>query len=176
MTFPPDKDFDLFRKSFQDARPVRSRRTHIRKPHPDVAPHFSRKAQAEILEQSLLDDPERVGQAEPMNYCIGGLSRRAFRQLKRGRLPIEGELDLHGYSRQEAHARINEFMKQAEIRGWRCIRIVHGKGRRSGPEGPVLKGLVGRWLRMRKEVVAYCSARAIDGGSGALYVLLRHRY
>jgi DNA-nicking Smr family endonuclease len=52
------------------------------------------------------------------------------------------------------------------------VRIIHGKGLRSGPSGPVIKRRIGRWLRRRNEVLAYCSARPVDGGTGAIYLLL----
>jgi len=54
----------------------------------------------------------------------------------------------------------------------RCVRIIHGKGRRSGPRGPVLKNMVSKVLQKTAAVVAFTSARPIDGGTGALYVLL----
>jgi DNA-nicking Smr family endonuclease len=73
----------------------------------------------------------------------------------------------------DARAALKDFLFNALSSHMRCIRIVHGKGRRSGPRGPVLKNLVNRWLRQIDAVVAFGSARPNDGGSGAVYVLLR---
>jgi DNA-nicking Smr family endonuclease len=72
----------------------------------------------------------------------------------------------------EAKAALYEFLSAAGLAGIRCVRVIHGKGRRSGHQGPVLKRKLGRWLQLRDDVLAYCSARPVDGGTGAVYVLL----
>jgi DNA-nicking Smr family endonuclease len=72
----------------------------------------------------------------------------------------------------EAKQALREFLALALMRQWRCVRIVHGKGLRSGHRGPVLKAMVGAMLRKLGPVLAYVSARPVDGGTGALYVLL----
>ncbi|MEX0606657.1 MAG: Smr/MutS family protein, partial [Halofilum sp. (in: g-proteobacteria)] len=85
---------------------------------------------------------------------------------------IDAELDLHGMTRVEAATALEQFMRECRQRRLGCVRIVHGKGRRSSDQGPVLKPAVANWLRRRNEVLAFTSARPVDGGSGALYVLL----
>ena len=102
-----------------------------------------------------------------------GVRTSVLRRLRRGLYPIEDELDLHGLSQTEARDRLAEFIAFHRNAGHRCLRIIHGKGYRSGARGPILKIAVNSWLRRLGDVVAFTSARAIDGGTGAVYVLLR---
>jgi DNA-nicking Smr family endonuclease len=96
-----------------------------------------------------------------------------LRKLRRGQYAVEAELDLHGLTRHVAHAALRQFLNDCVLRGLRCVRVIHGKGLRSGPSGPVLKEGVDHWLRKLDNVAAFASARPVDGGTGALYVLLR---
>ena len=86
---------------------------------------------------------------------------------------VEAEIDLHGMTGAEAKAALREFILEAVNRRMSCVRIIHGKGRRSGPRGPVLKNVVNQWLQRIDNIQAFGSARQVDGGSGAVYVLLR---
>ena len=95
-----------------------------------------------------------------------------LRKLRRGDYRVQGEIDLHGLNVSEAKQALREFLAQALMRQWRCVRIIHGKGLRSGNRGPVLKAMVGATLRKVGPVLAYVSARQVDGGTGAVYVLL----
>ena len=104
-----------------------------------------------------------------------GIDRRRFERLKQGRLPIEGVLDLHGRTQVEAHLALEHFLARAQLRGWRCVLIVTGKGQAGGG---VLRHMLPRWLaeaRHRQYVVAYTPARPGHGGEGAFYVLVKRR-
>ena len=103
----------------------------------------------------------------------GGLQQRVLRKLRRGQFAIEAELDLHGYIVPEAREALAVFLRDAQLTGKRCVRIIHGKG--LGAEGrlPVLKIKVNSWLRQKDQVLAFCSTRPQDGGTGAVYVLLK---
>jgi DNA-nicking Smr family endonuclease len=106
-----------------------------------------------------------------------GLDRRTARRLRRGELPIEDWLDLHGRTQEEAHAALGRFLAAAEAAGRRCVLVITGKGAR-GEGGGVLRRMVPRWLNEpanRARVVALAPARPRDGGEGALYLLLRRR-
>jgi DNA-nicking Smr family endonuclease len=96
-----------------------------------------------------------------------------MRRLKRGLIPVDDELDLHGLTQTAARDALADFIARARDSGHRCVRVIHGKGYRSGARGPVLKTAVNLWLRRLSDVIAFASARAIDGGTGAVYVLLR---
>jgi DNA-nicking Smr family endonuclease len=108
-----------------------------------------------------------------LSFQRAGVRIQSMRRLRRGLYPVEGELDLHGFNQAEARQRLADFLARSRDGGCRCVRIVHGKGYRSGARGPVLKTAVNLWLRRHMDVMAFVSARAIDGGSGAVYVLLR---
>ena len=95
-----------------------------------------------------------------------------MRRLRRGHYRVEMELDLHGLIVPEAKQALREFLSRAIARQCRCVRIIHGKGLGSGPRGPVIKQAVNVILRRTEPVVAFCSARQVDGGTGAIYVLL----
>ena len=96
----------------------------------------------------------------------------AWRRLRRGQIAIEAEIDLHGLTRHAAHDALREFLRDCVRRDLRCVRVIHGKGLRSGPGGPVLKHVAEHWLQHVENVLAYVAARPADGGGGAVYVLL----
>ena len=108
--------------------------------------------------------------------AVIGVDRRLADRLKRGRLPIDATLDLHGLTQSEAHAAVQGFVARAAERGRRTLLIVTGKGRRDG--AGVLKSALPRWLNeapVRDDILALAEARPEHGGSGAFYVLLRRR-
>jgi DNA-nicking Smr family endonuclease len=111
--------------------------------------------------------------AGALSFARGGVGDRVLRRLRRGLYPIEDELDLHGLTQSAARDRLANFLSHARDAGRRCVRVIHGKGYRSGARGPVLKTAVNLWLRRHGDVMAFTSARVIDGGTGAVYVLLR---
>jgi len=96
-----------------------------------------------------------------------------MKELRRGKLPPQDYIDLHGLTSHAAHEILRDFILSSHRRGLRCVRVVHGKGISSGAKGPVLKAGVNAWLRHWDEVKAFCSAQDRDGGTGAVYVLLR---
>lgn len=170
-----EKDGDLFRDAIGDVRPVRNDR------HPDLRPlpkpHLrhspsSPKSLMEDFLQNPPDDPH-LQPGDVLSYTQPGLSRQTLRRLRRGQYRIDAELDLHGLGLNEARQTLLGFIREQQKRHHGCVRIIHGKGWRSGNLGPVLKPAVNHWLRQLEEVLAFVSARPKDGGTGALYVLLR---
>jgi DNA-nicking Smr family endonuclease len=130
---------------------------------------------AESLDESmpLIGAPDDVTGDAALSFQRPGVRIQVMRRLRRGLFPIEDELDLHGLSQTAARDRLADFIARSRDGGCRCVRIIHGKGYRSGARGPVLKSAVNLWLRRHMDVMAFVSARAIDGGGGAMYVLLR---
>ena len=108
-----------------------------------------------------------------LSFHRAGVGSDVVTRLRRGHWSIQGELDLHGLRRDEAREQLAAFMREAARRGWRCLRVVHGKGHGSPGRQPVLKAKVQRWLGQRDEVLAFTQASAPQGGAGALIVLLR---
>jgi len=164
----------LFREAMREVRPLEHDRRAPDGPRP--APHPAQRdaddAEArEALASGTLDEAE-TDAGEELFHARPGLQKRVLRRLRRGQYALEGELDLHGMTRAQAADALAGFLADAHRRRLGCVRIIHGKGRRSSNEGPVLKPAVAGWLRRRREVLAFCTARPVDGGSGAMYVLL----
>ncbi len=100
----------------------------------------------------------------------------ALRQLRRGRLPIDARMDMHGMGVTEARARLDTFLRGARTRGERCVLVIHGKGAHSPGGTGILRGEIAAWLSQdgsSESVAAFATARREDGGEGAVYVLLR---
>jgi DNA-nicking Smr family endonuclease len=174
MSKSKDTDLELFREAMRDVRRLSSS-THIERPKPAPKARFMRADQREVLRESLLPvtDPALLETGDELSFKREGIPDTVLRKLRRGEFVVNAELDLHGMNAADARAAMKDFLLDALSSRVRCVRIVHGKGRRSGPKGPVLKNLVNRWLRQIDAVVAFGSARPNDGGSGAVYVLLR---
>jgi len=126
--------------------------------------------------RDLLSDPVGATDMQPgdeLRFLRTGMDPRILRKLKRGQYRQQDELDLHGLFASEARQAVAAFLNEVRAHERLCVRIVHGKGLRSRQQGPVLKGLVDHWLRQRDDVLAFASARPVDGGTGAVYVLLK---
>lgn len=140
-------------------------------------PRLRKAGAAALAAESIAADlplvEANVTAADALSFHRPGVRDQVLRRLRRGLYPVEDELDLHGQSQANARDLLAEFITLCRHAGCRCVRIIHGKGYRSGARGPVLKSAVNEWLRRHPEVLAFTSARAIDGGTGAVYVLLR---
>ncbi len=171
----PEDDRRLFREAMRDVKPLeRSTRAAYERPKPRPAARFARADRLAVLEESLFAgpiDPALEG-GEALVFRRAGVSSTVLRRLRRGEYRVQGEIDLHGLTVRQAREALREFLSEALRRHWRCVRIVHGKGLRSGHRGPVLKSTVAAVLGRIAPVLAYVSARPVDGGTGALYVLL----
>jgi DNA-nicking Smr family endonuclease len=138
-------------------------------------PRQRERDEQQALRESMsdgLDGDALLETDESLSFRRPHVGPDVVRKLRRGHWAIQAELDLHGLNRDAARARLADFIRQAQRRGLRCVRVVHGKGHGSPGKTPVLKGRVQRWLTQRQEVSAYTQARAADGGAGAVVVLL----
>jgi len=170
---PSDEDRELFRKAVEGVRPLPERAEPPAQPAAPPRARFRRADEAAVLEESLAMNPEaESGTGQDLSFRRASVSLPVFRKLKRGEFSVRDEIDLHGYTAIEAREALYEFLAEAGNARMRCVRVIHGKGLRSGHQGPVLKRKLGRWLQMRDDVLAYCSARPVDGGTGAVYLLL----
>lgn len=172
---PADDERVAFQEAVADARPLSSDRVHHEPPPPPAIPRHSRNDAAAALAESLagpdLLDLQLEGGDEAA-WLRPGLPRNVLRDLRRGRWVIQAQLDLHGMNRDEARVAVSRFVHESRQLDHRCLRIVHGKGLGSPGREPVLKKLVQGWLAQKREVLAYCQARATEGGAGAVIVLL----
>ena len=174
-TAAEDEDGSLFRRAVADARPLeRSVVDPVHKRLPARA-RFTRRDERDVLEESLgapLAETEG-GSGDALSFCRAAVGRRTLRKLARGKFSVQDEFDLHGMTVAEAREALKAFIESSLSGGLTCVRIIHGKGLGSGHGGPVLKRKVDVWLRQWDDVLAFVSAKPIDGGTGALYVLLR---
>ena len=165
----------LFREAVRDVRRLRTDTVVPTKPKPLARARFRRADEQDVLKESLLPvaDPATLETGDELSFRRSGVPETILRKLRRGEYVVEAETDLHGLTAVESRSVLREFVGNAVARNLTCVRIIHGKGKRSGPRGPVLKNVVNAWLRQSNAVTAFGSARSVDGGSGAVYVLLR---
>lgn len=114
-----------------------------------------------------------IGIADKLYFKRPGIQQKIMEKLRKGRVRIENQIDLHGMTVVVAEKSLNSFLESCLQSNYRCIRIIHGKGTGSANRKPVIKNRVNDWLRMNRNILAFCSAKANDGGTGAIYVLLR---
>ena len=177
---PADADVDLS-QAFADVAPLRSRnRAPVVRARPASLPAKRLADEAEALAMSkhgVEPSPATwdVGQEleAEQTFLRKGLAGDVLTRLRRGHWSVQGELDLHRLNRDEARDALADFINDARNYGWRCVRVVHGKGLSSPNREPVLKAKVRRWLTQRDEVLAYCEAPRHAGGAGAVLVLLK---
>ena len=171
-----DEERKLFRAAVADTEPLQAE--HIQRPARRPAPiPRQRLADDQAVVDSLVDPDfdEELETGEELVFLRAGLQYSVLRRLRRGQYTISGELDLHGFDARSAKNELTGFLARRPPGRATCMRIIHGKGRGSPDGRPVLKEKVNGWLRKRQEVMAFCSARPVDGGTGALYVLVRGR-
>jgi DNA-nicking Smr family endonuclease len=168
----PDKakadDSALFQDAMQDVMRLQIDKVQLKASKP--AP--KRKAKTPALSDRLSDDfiPPCDNWLE---FMRPGVQRTLFKQLRTGKLAIESHLDLHGMTRDAARIQLQQFLQLALQQHCKVVCIVHGKGYHSEDGRPVLKAMVNKWLQDLPEVLAFSSALPKDGGSGAVYALLK---
>ena len=149
---------------------------HHRLEKPAPLPRSRHDDEAAVLREALSDefDVESLLETDAeLAFRRAGIGPDVLKRLRRGEWSIQGQVDLHGLRTDEAREQLGAFIREAVKQGWRCVRIVHGKGLGSPGRVPVLKDKVRRWLVQRIEVLAFVQARADEGGAGAIVVLLR---
>ena len=173
-----DYDFASFQEEIKGVKPLQNDRIDLYA-HPDnTQPYKDKNQYTEDALQAPLSDqwqsPEVDGE-EFIFFARPGLQFKAQKQLRQGKIIIEDHLDLHGLTVHEARDTLLEFIDFAQKRHIRCIRLVHGKGYRAQTRKPVLKNKVNSWLRQHPQVQAFSSAQPKDGGTGAVYIILKSR-
>ena len=164
----------VFRQAMQGVSPLTaSDKALLRAQHPSPIPRQTPSDEQSAAGDALSDHLVlEIGAGDEWAFSRPGLSRQTLRRLRRGYWKIEAQLDLHGYTREEARRELAVFLDASSKRGFRCVRVIHGKGLSSPNHEPVLKTRVGNWLAQRADVLAFCQARPEEGGSGAVLVLL----
>ena len=176
-------DNQFFHKAMSDVDPISRERgektprhgKNTRPPHP--IPDEEEEAMAhlrDLVKGSI--DMDITFTDEYIEGAISGVGEKIMRRLKRGQLPIQDHMDLHGLTKKDAETAVRDFLINSHGRGLRCVLIVHGRGLNSPDSVPVLKERLPVWLNRgpaRKIVLAFATAKPYDGGTGAIYVLLR---
>ena len=166
----------LFARAIGPTQPLRA---HGRVLHaPASAPPEPRQRQADeqaVLRESLSDefDASTLLHVDgDLSFSRPGMGPDVTTRLRRGHWAVQREIDLHGLRTDEAREALGQFVRGAHRAGVRCVRVVHGKGLGSPGRTPVLKAKVHGWLIQKKEVLAFVQAKPLEGGAGALVVLL----
>jgi DNA-nicking Smr family endonuclease len=170
-----EADAELFRDAVRDVKPLEQRaRAAPARRKPPARARFTAADRAMVLVESLqgFAADESLDSGDEIAFRRDGVQDRVMRRLKRGEYRVEDVCDLHGLRLEEAKAALRAFLAEALGRRLRCVRIIHGKGHGSGHRGPVLKVAVNMILRKTAPVLAFTSARRVDGGTGAINVLL----
>jgi DNA-nicking Smr family endonuclease len=175
-----DEEQALFLATVGAVEPVRlgSNKADIKKPPPP--PKGSDAEEEALLQLSELvagiGPFDIVDSDEFIEGSVAGLDQQILRKLRRGDYSIQAHLDLHGLSKIDAKEQVEVFLRASQLKGHRCVLLVHGRGLHSKDQIPVLKGSLETWLsrgRISKSVLAFATAQPHDGGAGAVYVLLR---
>jgi DNA-nicking Smr family endonuclease len=174
---PDPEDIELFRQRMKDVKPLshdvietprlERQRRHI----PAAADIPSEHGYGlSVYVPELVD----ISNEHFIEFRRPGIQDRVYRKMQRGQLPITGEIDLHGMTVNRAKTALDEFMEQLKYSSKQlCVRIIHGKGHGSRDRVPVIKRQTQLWLQCNMNVLAYCSCRPLDGGTGAIYVLVK---
>jgi DNA-nicking Smr family endonuclease len=171
------REAELFRRNIGDVTPLpSSNKATLHTPSPLPIPRQRIADEKAALAESLSDEftvDTLLESDAALSFKREGIGPDVLRKLRRGHWVIQSQLDLHGLRTDEAREALAEFLRDALKCGWRCVRVIHGKGLGSVNKNPVLKNKVRNWLVQKNEVIAFCQAKASDGGAGALVVLLR---
>ncbi|HYF97786.1 MAG TPA: Smr/MutS family protein [Coxiellaceae bacterium] len=164
------EESELFRQSLGAIKSLSNDKLHlpIKPKQANVSDKTIRKSEAFYLPASQACSAE-----EKLYFAKAGLQTKILQQMRRGQIKLEARLDLHRRTRSEAIECIQQFLEQAQARGYKWILIIHGKGQASESGNAVLKGLLNEWLPQQSNVLAFASSQPKHGGTGALYVLLK---
>ena len=177
---PESDDRETFLQAVADVTPLGADQETARPQTHSKAPPLEDE-ELEVLAQlaDLVTGSSPLDIRDTDEYVQGSrpdLNPDIVHRLSLGRFPVSDHLDLHGLTLAQARAEVEGFLYESRRTGLRCVLVIHGRGL-SSPDGrPVLKPHLVNWLSktgLRKHVLAFTSARAYDGGAGAVYVLLR---
>lgn len=175
-------DEDVFRNAMRDEA-VKPLKTQARvelgnKRTPRHIAQQKREAASRTIttysDEHLSDQfPEPVAAGESLAYIRPGLQQQQFKKLKNGQIPWEAVIDLHGYRIEEARAALSVFLRRCQNRGFTCVRVIHGKGLHRNDAEITIKSALVSWLTQLTYVMGFASCTPTDGGTGAVYVLLK---
>ncbi len=165
----------LFRQTVGPVKRLHRDQVLVERPPPEPIPKQTQLQTQQALRDMLSApyDSAEIETGEELLFVQSNLSNSLFGKLRRGQFAIEARLDLHGMTVPVAKQALANFVRECRKSRRCCVLIIHGKGNGSLQKQPVLKGKLNTWLQQRSDILAFCSARPIDGGTGAVYVLLK---
>ena len=178
MTKKPDKtisDADLLAHVFRDVQPLTGRKITNSPPIKFGPRKLSSSASPVLKPQGKGSHDTKLPNIQ--HGDAPGLDKRTAQRLRRGKINVEAQLDLHGFKQDEAHMALNRFLTQSSNVGRRCVLVITGKGALS-QGGGVLRKMVPLWLNEntnRKFVLSFTYSTPADGGTGAIYILLKRK-
>lgn len=169
------QDSELFRQAIGEVDKIEYDGANLVTSKPAPVPNQTILSQQDALNK-MANDPFDIPDVEigdELFFRRDGIQQQVMRKLRRGQYAIESELDLHGMTVSIAKKELDGFLSYCQSTNRRCIRIIHGKGHGSVNKIPVLKNKLNKWLQKDDSILAFCSAPANDGGTGAVYVLIK---
>lgn len=168
------EDSDLFRQSIGKVSKLKTDTLALStKSKPKPYPQKKASQIKDSFENSFETEVEKLYQEDSLSFLAPGLQKNVLKKLRKGYFGLDASIDLHGLTSQEAKHQLSRFLYFSIEDGFRCVHIIHGKGYRSTDNHPILKNDVNLWLRQHKEVQAFCSTPSKQGGTGAVFVLLK---
>lgn len=172
------EDIELFRNSVGKVKPLSQEKVLLSRPKlnkkQSTPSNIHSNVNSEPYDLSLREMDSLIGPNDVLIFKRDGLQNKVFKRLRKGQIPVIAELDLHGHTIYKAKLAIDRFVLQNHnIHTPGCIRIIHGKGYGSQDATPVIKKYIPGWLQEYSNVLAYCSCPVSDGGTGAVYVLMK---
>lgn len=157
-----------------------TKRLHTDKitPYRKKIPPIAKQSQADelrVMEELLSFDDEisSFESGDELTFLRNGYPQKILKKLRRGDYAIQEELDLHGCFAEEAKQQVHGFINECAKYNISTVRIIHGKGLHSPDKKPVLKSLILGWLKKNQSIIAVCSTPSNDGGTGAIYALIK---
>ncbi len=171
-----DDPAELFRKAVGAVSPVSDDKIVPSRGNITPRPRQLEKDERAVMYEAMHDDrdPDELDLGEHLSWRRDGVQNRVMKKLRSGYYSVQDEVDLHGLTVAQAREALTEFAARViDKQQSCCVRIIHGKGRKTATDSPVLKPFVSSWLRQRRHVMAFCSCKPAHGGTGAVYVLFR---
>jgi len=168
-------DIRLFRQAIGEVDVIEYDAVELSTAKPAPVPNQSVISKQKAFNQMLnapFDIPD-VEIGDELYFRRSGVQQQLMHKLRRGQFAIESELDLHGMTVNVAKKKLDDFLSYCQSTNRRCIRIIHGKGHGSVNKIPVLKNELNKWLQRYDTILAFCSAPTHDGGTGAVYALIK---
>lgn len=183
MSEKPQSDAAEFFQAVADVSPLQSDRAQLRdnrarKPLDSSAEYrrLAAEQEPEVFVDGLSTTAVEIIESEQDLLFVGpGIQIREIKKLRRGHIPWQAGLDLHGYTLDAAREELSRFIRDSKNARHRCVLVVHGKAYSQPGQPALMKSHINDWLRQLKQVLAFCSAQPKDGGTGAVYVLLRQK-